>query len=91
MTRNAALKPLVDHLCASSPLQAEEAEKLVAEVVAFFSETPDEFVRRRHREMRAEGRASNEQIFSRIEAELSRQVFAAPRLSRRQIRRIVYG
>lgn len=91
MSSNPSLKPLIDHLCANSRLQADEAQKLVAEVVAYFDETPEQFVRRRHRELRRETGSSNERIFTQITDEMPRQAFAAPRLSQRQIRRIIYG
>jgi hypothetical protein len=49
-----------------------------------------EFVRRRHGEMKARG-LNNDQIFPCIAAELSARPVAAPELSLRQLRRIVYG
>jgi hypothetical protein len=47
-------------------------------------------VRRRHRELQAAGR-TNAEIFGRIAAELAGRPVAAPALSERQLRRIVYG
>jgi len=47
-------------------------------------------VRRRHRELQATGLA-NLAIFDRIADELASRPVAAPPLSPRQIRRIVYG
>ncbi|MGP4114466.1 hypothetical protein ACTWP5_26595 [Streptomyces sp. 4N509B] len=81
---------LVDHLVRSTPLRRGEAARVVMDVLAYFDETVDEFVRRRHRELRSRG-LGNEAIFERIAEELSRRAVAPPRLSQRQLRRIVYG
>jgi hypothetical protein len=81
---------LVSHLVATSGLERQDAARVVDEVVAFFSETPDAFVRRRHRELQRDGLA-NPEIFARVARELARRPVAAPRLSERQIRRLVYG
>ena len=50
----------------------------------------DDYVRRRHAHLRTYG-ARNAEIFSRIAAELEERVVAAPPLTERQLRRIVYG
>lgn len=81
---------LLAHLTRISRLSAVEAERLVAEVVAFLDETPEAFVQRRHLALQAEGLA-NEVIFTRIAREVAARRFRAPPLSTRQIRRIVYG
>jgi hypothetical protein len=81
---------LVEHLTRTSPLSRGEAERVVAEVLGYFSEPAETFVRRRHRELRAQG-LRNEQAFARIGAELPLRRVLPPRLSLRQIRRIVYG
>ncbi len=91
MNAIATFQPLLDHLGQVSRLSPAEAEKLVAEVIAFFHETPEEFVRRRHRELKQGEGWSNERIFETLERELHGQVFAAPSLSQRQIRRMIYG
>jgi hypothetical protein len=62
----------------------------VEDVVAYFSQPTEDFVRRRHRELQARGQR-NAQIFDQITAELARRVVAAPRLTQRQLRRIIYG
>ncbi|MCP4766201.1 MAG: hypothetical protein GY875_08000 [Gammaproteobacteria bacterium] len=82
---------LINHLCNRSGLTPSEARNIVDEVIAFFSETPEDYVRRRHLEIKQELGLSNAQIFQRIEAELAQLVFAAPALTQRQIRRLIYG
>lgn len=78
------------HLVRTSPLTPGEAARMVADVLAYFSETTEEYVRRRHGELQARG-LTNERIFDRITAELPARRVAAPALSARQLRRIVYG
>jgi hypothetical protein len=81
---------LVGHLTRTSPLSRGEAARVVAEVLGYFSEPAEGFVRRRHRELKAQG-LKNDQAFARIAAELPSRRVAPPPYSLRQIRRIVYG
>ena len=81
---------LVDHLTRSTPLSRGEALRVVQDVLAYFDETTEEYVRRRHRELQAQGLV-NATIFERIAAELKYRAVAQPELTLRQLRRIVYG
>jgi hypothetical protein len=81
---------LVDYLTGTCPLSPAEAERVVADVLGYFSEPPEEFVRRRHRELKAGGR-SNDVAFRQIAAELPHRRYTPPEFSLRQLRRIVYG
>ena len=81
---------LLEHLVHASGLRRSEARRIVEEVVSFYDETPQAFVVRRHRELQAEG-MRNRAIYARVAAEMEGWRFRAPRLSERQIRRIVYG
>lgn len=81
---------LVDHLVRSTPLSAGEARRVVADVVDYFDESVPDFVRRRHGELQRRG-LTNDIIFSRLAEELTGRRFAAPELSPRQLRRLVYG
>jgi hypothetical protein len=83
------LAPLVDHLVRSGVARGDAA-RIVAEVVSYFSETTEVFVRRRHRELQRAGYA-NADSFAVIAEELSSRRVAAPELSERQIRRVIYG
>lgn len=85
-----AYDDLVAHLCRTSPLTPGEAARVVADVLAYFGEPAEEFVRRRHAELKARG-LTNDQIFERVAAELPARRVAPPELSLRQLRRIVYG
>jgi len=91
MTDKPDIQPLINHLCQSSDLTLSQARRAVDEVIAYFSESPNDYVRRRHLQIKQEQGLANPEIFERIEAELSQLVFAAPPLTQRQIRRIIYG
>ena len=90
MEETALVDDLVGHLVQTTQLSAGMAARVVAEVVHHFSEPVEAFVRRRHRELQAGGRA-NPEIFRQISGELAGRCFAAPELSERQLRRMVYG
>jgi polyhydroxyalkanoate synthesis regulator phasin len=90
MTDLGELQELITYLTRTSRLSPEEAKRVVAEVLGFLNETPEEFVRRRHRVLQAEG-LSNPSIYARVAAELSALRFRAPDLTARQIRRMIYG
>lgn len=81
---------LVDHLVAGTGLTPAEAQRVVEDVLAFYAEPTEDFVRRRHAELKTFG-AKNAEIFARIVTELGERVVAAPSLSERQVRRIIYG
>jgi hypothetical protein len=64
--------------------------KILAEVNEYYSLTPEEFIRRRHSELRATGKYRNAEIYEILKREIVQRRF--PReLSIRQIRRIIYG
>lgn len=81
---------LVDHLMRSTTLQRGEALRVIQDVLAYFDETTEDYVRRRHRELQAQGLV-NAEIFERIEADLKYRAVAPPELTLRQLRRMVYG
>jgi hypothetical protein len=81
---------LLEHLERTTRLTRAEAERVVAEILAYFSEPLERFVARRHAELQGE-ELRNAEIFARIASELDERRFAAPELSTRQIRRMVYG
>jgi hypothetical protein len=81
---------LLDHLEGVSGLGREQLLRLVDEISQYFAESVEQFVTRRHRELQAE-HLKNDAIFDLIGAELRLRRFAAPDLSRRQLRRLIYG
>ncbi len=84
------LPELVAYLVRTSRLTPSEAARLVDEVLTFLADRPEDFVRRRHRALQAEG-VTNSEIYARLRAELARWRFRAPDYSERQIRRLIYG
>ena len=83
-------RDLVSHLVATTGLTEAEASRVVEDVVAYLAEPVEDYVRRRHTEMKTFG-TKNPQIFEQIAGELAERVVAAPELTERQLRRIVYG
>lgn len=85
-----AHEDLIAHLVRTTPLSPGEATRVVADVLGYFGEPVEVFVRRRHAELQARG-LHNDRIFARLADELGLRRVAAPELSARQLRRIVYG
>jgi hypothetical protein len=90
MPEQAELDELVNHLSRTTRLTPVEVRRVVREVIDFMSETPEQFIRRRHRALQLTGH-SNSDIFAQIAVELSQWRFQASGHSERQIRRIIYG
>ncbi len=81
---------LIEHLTSISALDSAKAQQLVEEVLSFYQEAVEQYITRRHSECQFQGLA-NSQIYTLISQELAQRCFAAPALSERQIRRIIYG
>jgi hypothetical protein len=81
---------LVSRIATSTGLSPAEAARVVEDVIAFHAEPVEDYVRRRHAELKTYG-AKNPEIFARIAEELADRVVAAPELTERQLRRLVYG
>ncbi|SDC14682.1 hypothetical protein [Actinokineospora iranica] len=81
---------LVRHVVGTTGLPPAVAARVVADVIGYFGETAEAYVRRRHAELRRK-QYRNAQIWSALAAELAARPVAAPELSERQLRRIVYG
>jgi len=81
---------LVAQVAASAGLSPGEAARVIADVLAWYREPVEAYVRRRHAWLRAQGK-KNPEIFGLIGAEVAGRLVAAPDLTERQLRRIVYG
>jgi hypothetical protein len=81
---------LVRHVEGSTGLTTAEAARLVEDVLSFHDEPIEQWVRRRHAELKTYG-SRNAEIFARLREELRGHVVAAPDLSERQLRRMIYG
>ena len=80
---------LARYLAASTGLPQPTAVRVITDVATYFNETVEVYVRRRQAELQARER-KNDEIWPLIVAELGQRRFAAPVLSERQLRRIVY-
>lgn len=85
-----ATKELIEHLCRQSALSHVQASRLIDEVLAFYSESSTDFIRRRHHELQKSGLA-NARIYSLINNELRHHRFTTEPMTERQIRRAIYG
>jgi hypothetical protein len=85
----ASFDELRTHLSHTTSLSPSEADRVIAEVLAYFAEDVPTFVRRRHTELQSRG-VRNDEAFESIAAELRARRFSPPALSVRQLRRIVY-
>jgi len=90
MEDSAARDELLAHLEGITRLTRSEIGKVLSEALAFYAESVEEFVARRHGELQTSG-LKNEVIFPQIGEEMRARRFAAPPLSERQLRRLVYG
>ncbi|AUN42597.1 hypothetical protein HWD35_24155 [Tsukamurella tyrosinosolvens] len=81
---------LVDHIARTTGLSATEAVRVIDDVTAYYREPVEEFVRRRHRDLQGRG-AKNAEIFATLADELSSRLVAAPDLTERQLRRLIYS
>ncbi|WP_418275389.1 hypothetical protein ACNHYB_11010 [Isoptericola jiangsuensis] len=81
---------LVARVATTTGLPPSEAARVVQDVLAWYAEPVEDYVRRRHASLRTHG-ARNEEIYAQIAAELRDRVVAAPALTERQVRRVIYG
>jgi hypothetical protein len=86
------LDELAAFLARSTRLDPDEARRVLREVVAWLAtETVEQFVVRRHRELKESYSQRNDAIYRRIADEVAQRPFAAAPLTERQIRRLIYG
>ena len=82
-------RDLIDRVASSTGLSPGEAARVVEDVLAWYREPVEDYVRRRHAHHQLYGKR-NAEIFKLIAAELNTRLVAAPALSERQLRRIIY-
>jgi hypothetical protein len=83
-------RDLIERVAGSAGLTPAEAARVVEDILAWYREPVEDYVRRRHAHHRLYGKR-NPEIFALIADELASRLVAAPCLSERQLRRIVYG
>ena len=81
---------LIERVAGSTGLTPAEAARVVEDVLAWYREPVEDFVKRRHAHHRLYGK-HNPEIFDLIAGELATRLVAAPSLTQRQLRRIIYG
>jgi len=81
---------LIRHVARSTGLDEATASRVVADVIAYFGQTAEEYVVERHSDLKSRNR-KNDDIWPLIAGELKSRRFKAEELSERQLRRIVYG
>jgi hypothetical protein len=81
---------LTEHLVGLTATEAAVVERLLREILEYFDEDPETFVRRRHGQLKARG-WRNDRIWPQIALEMDGRPFRSRALSQRQLRRIVYG
>jgi hypothetical protein len=90
MSDQSELDDLAEYLVRTTRFTPAEVRRLVAEVLNFLDDTPENFVRRRHLALRNQG-LGNSEIFLLLLKEVRARRFRAPEFTERQIRRIIYG
>ncbi len=81
---------LVRHVAQSTGLDEATAARVVADVMAYFGQTVEEYVVESHDDLKSRNR-KNSDIWPEITAELRERRFRAPEVSERQLRRMIYG
>lgn len=81
---------LIQHVCQTGAMSPQQASHLILEVMYYFHQSSEHYVRTRHQDLQKAG-FSNAQIYAVIEQELQERLFPAPAMSIRQIRRLIYG
>lgn len=90
MTRAALTPEFRQHLLRIVDIDEKDLDKLVQELLDHWTESVEQFVRRRHRELQGAG-VPNRLVYARLTQELRYRPVRANALSVRQIRRIIYG
>ena len=81
---------LIRHVARSTGLDDATAMRVVADIVAYFGQTVEEYVTQRHGQLKNRN-LKNDEIWPLLARELPTRRFKADELTPRQLRRIVYG
>jgi len=85
-----ANQDLLRQLRAMTGLEDALLEKILREIQAWYARDLHDWIRDRHRDLQRQG-MRNQEIFSRLREEMDQILVRPPRLSERQIRRVIYG
>jgi hypothetical protein len=78
------------YLLETYDLEPAILDRLLSDVWAFTQDSPEVWIQKRHAQLQQAGKR-NEESYAVIARELAAGRFAAPPLSARQIRRVIYG
>jgi hypothetical protein len=81
---------LKHHIVETYGITDSDFDRIHEEFLAFYGQTLEEYVRRRHLELQKAGK-KNDEIYREIGAEAARRRFTVRDLSTRKIRRLIYG
>lgn len=81
---------LVAHVAGSTGLSGADAQRVIDDVLHWYAESAEGYVRRRHAELQ-QGGTRNEAAFTAIADELRTRLVRPPIFSERQLRRTIYG
>lgn len=84
-----AHQDLLRHLAGNLGVSEATAARVVGDVLAYFDEPIEHYVRRRHTELQDRGR-SNAEIWPILDAEVAAHRFPVE-VNERRLRRLVYG
>ena len=79
-----------EYLLGIADVSERDLDKLASDLHHHWSETVEEYVRRRHRELQRQ-RIPTREIYGIIQGELTHRRFGVRGRSERQIRRLIYG
>ena len=81
---------LKDYLISAYPLSERDIERILEEINGFYDITVHDYIQSRHQELISHGKKNNV-IYQQLLEEINERRFRAPKLSQRQVRRIIYG
>ncbi len=84
------MEDLKKYLQVTTNLSDKEINKIIEEINEFYNLSYQEYIKKNHLKLRAEG-YKNEEIYEILSEKVKQMRFKAPDLSIRQIRRIIYG
>ncbi len=79
-----------EHLASAHRIPERDFDRIMEEVNSYYDISVNEYIQTRHQQLKSDG-SKNEEIYQQILREIEERRFTAPRLTVRQVRRIIYG
>lgn len=80
----------IQYLLSTYSMDKKELYRLLDDLLNAYSESVDSYIQNRHLELQKNG-IKNAEIFEMIQEEITLRRFPGPKLTVRQIRRVIYG